>query len=143
MTQLDIAVFNEWSAALSDDVVAGRVDAPQDSYEPDSGSRSGFLYERIRQDFRTVLDEWLATEPISNPDAPATPFEMEAYAIDGAIEAEALRTRADQLATEARTALSAFICATRWRALSKSRAFSMAMAACAANASARLACSAV
>ena len=52
----------------------------------------------------TTLTEGVATEPIANPDAPATPFEMDAYSSPGAIEAETLRTRADQLATEARTA---------------------------------------
>ena len=104
LTQVDIAVFSEWSAALSDDVIGGRVEAPRGSYEPDAGTRSGFLYERIRQDFRSVMEEWLETEPIANPDAPATPFEMDAYSSPGAIEAETLRSRADQLATEARTA---------------------------------------
>ena len=50
------------------------------------------------------MEEWLATEPIANPDAPATPFEMDAYSSPGAVEAETLRARADQLAAEARTA---------------------------------------
>jgi hypothetical protein len=104
LTQLDIAVFSEWTAALSDDVTAGLVEAPRDSYEPDEGTRSGFLFERIRPEFQTVLNEWLTTEPIVDPDAPATPFAMEAYTMPGATEAEAQRARADQLAAEARTA---------------------------------------
>lgn len=104
LTQLDIAVFNEWSGALADDVTAGRVEVPRGSYQPDSGTRSGFLYERIREDFQVVLAEWVATEPIGNVDAPATPFEMDSYVMPGAIEAEVQRALADERAVEARTA---------------------------------------
>ena len=104
LTQLDVAVFLEWTAALSDDVVDGLVEAPEGTYEPDPGTRSGFLYERVRDDFQIVLSEWLATEPIANPEAPATPFEIESYVMPGSVEAEAQRTLADERATEARTA---------------------------------------
>ena len=82
----------------------GSREVPRCSYQPDSGTRSGFLYERIREDFQVVLAEWVATEPIGNVDAPATPFEMDSYVMPGAIEAEVQRALADERAVEARTA---------------------------------------
>ena len=102
--QLDIAVFLEWSAALADDVVSGLIAPPSTSYEPDTGTRSGFLFVRIRPEFRTLIDDWLASGPMTSPDAPATPFEMDGYQNERSAEAEQLRTRADQLAADARTA---------------------------------------
>lgn len=102
--QLDIAVFMEWSAALADDVVSGLIAPPSTTYEPDTGTRSGFLFVRIRPEFRTLIDDWLAKSPTTNPDAPATPFEMDGYQNERAAEADRLRTRADQLAADARTA---------------------------------------
>ena len=104
LTQLDIAVFMEWSAALADDVGSGLVAPPSTSYEPDAGTRSGFLFARIRPEFRDVITEWLAASPITNPDAPGTPFELASYRNEGAAEAEELRIGAEELAADARAA---------------------------------------
>ncbi len=104
LTQLDIAVFSDWSAAVSEDVASGLIEPPSTTFEPDPGTRSGFLYERIRPEFRSVIADWLETSPITNPDAPATPFEMAGYQSERAAEAEQLRGRAEELAAEARAA---------------------------------------
>ena len=104
LTQLDIAIFSDWSAAVSEDVASGLIEPPSTTFEPDPGTRSGFLYERIRPEFRADLAAWLETSPITNPDAPSTPFEMAGYQNEGAVEAEQLRGRAEELATEARAA---------------------------------------
>ncbi len=102
--QLDVGVFSDWIAALNEDLRTRVVAVPLDRYEPDPESLSGFLCQRIREDFRVVLDAWLATDPIANPEAQATPFDMDTYTMPGAVEAEARRARADHRASEARTA---------------------------------------
>ncbi len=102
--QLDIAVFMEWSAALSEDVTSGLIAPPSTSYEPDAGTRSGFLFLRIRPEFRAVIADWITADPITNPDAPSTPFESADYQNEGAAEAEQLRGRGDELAADARAA---------------------------------------
>lgn len=38
-----------------------------------------FLYERFPAELQTATAAWLATDPYSNPDAPASPFEMPEY----------------------------------------------------------------
>lgn len=38
-----------------------------------------FYRARFRDGFRPAFDAWLATDPLNNPDAPASPFEMEEY----------------------------------------------------------------
>ena len=73
---LDIAVFNDWSTAVSEDVTSGLIDPLSPTFEPNPGTRSGFLFERIRPEFWAVMADWLERSPITNPDAPATPFEM-------------------------------------------------------------------
>jgi hypothetical protein len=62
-TEVDIAMFFQWvnATAAGDDVLA-------DFYEA-----------RFRPDFRPAFDAWQATEPLTNPDAPPTPFAMDEY----------------------------------------------------------------
>ena len=60
----------------------------------------GFLEERFRDEFSVAFDAWLETEPLTNPDAPKTPFGMDEYEVAAAAEAEALRKEAE-VATEA------------------------------------------
>ena len=50
------------------------------------------MQRMIRDEFRVAVDAWLALDPLNNPDAPATPFEMEEYAI--AAQDRALRLEA-------------------------------------------------
>ena len=33
-----------------------------------------FYHQRLRPEFRPIFDAWLATNPLTNPEAPATPF---------------------------------------------------------------------
>ena len=42
---LEIAVFNDWSTAVSEDVTSGLIDPLSTTFEPDPGTRSGFLFE--------------------------------------------------------------------------------------------------
>lgn len=106
LAQVDIAMFIDWVTAYSDDVRAGAIPAvtAAENYEPTAGTVSGFLFLRMREEFRPALLAWLATDPISNQDAPATPFVMSEYVIADAIEADRLTEVADQAAADARTA---------------------------------------
>ena len=50
-----------------------------------------FFYQRFPSELRTATDAWLATKPLTNPDAPPSPFGMPAYRLpeqDAARQAE-------------------------------------------------------
>jgi len=64
LNALNINLFVEWSAASS-----------QGNQE-----LADFLYERFPPELKTAMDAWLATNPLVNPDAPASPFAMPQYA---------------------------------------------------------------
>lgn len=49
---------------------------------------TNFYYERFRPEMRVAVDAWLKTDPLNNPDAPATPFAMSEYNKTYAIEAQ-------------------------------------------------------
>jgi hypothetical protein len=58
LTGLDVALFMAWVNATT------------------SGNdrQAQFYSKRFRPEFRQAFDAWLATEPLTNPQAPATPF---------------------------------------------------------------------
>lgn len=106
LTQIDVAMYIDWVTALSEESRAGvipEVDAATD-YEPTPGTVSGFLFLRMREEFRPALQAWLATDPLNNPDAPATPFAMSDYVVAAAVEADRLADVADVAAEDARRA---------------------------------------
>ncbi len=86
-TEVDIAMFFQWVNATA----------------TDEGDLADFYEARFRPDFRPAFDAWLATDPLTNPDAPPTPFAMDVYELpqedtearqaDAAAEAEAARVR--------------------------------------------------
>ena len=82
-TQVDIAVFIQWVNA----------DASEDRELAD------FYADRFRPEFRPAFDAWLATDPLTNPDAPPTPFAMDEYQL--AAEADAERYDAEEEAMAA------------------------------------------
>lgn len=103
--QVDIALFTDWVAALDSDLRAGVITVDTAAgYRPTLGTLSGFLFNRMRAEFRPALEAWLATEPIDNLDAPPTPFDMAEYQLEAAVEADRLEDAADQKALEAREA---------------------------------------
>ncbi len=106
LVQIDAAMYIDWITALSNDVNDGLIPpiTSAQEYEPTPGTVSGFLFLRMRDEFRPALDAWLATDPTNNPDAPSTPFDMDEYVVPELIEAERLTEVADQAATDARTA---------------------------------------
>jgi hypothetical protein len=75
--QVDIAMFIDWVTAVSNDIQSGDIIwTTGEAYTPTPSTVSGFLYKRFRAEFRPALDAWLVTDPVANPDAPATPFAM-------------------------------------------------------------------
>jgi hypothetical protein len=43
---------------------------------------SDFLYQRFPPELKSATDAWLATKPLQNPDAPASPFVMPEYVLE-------------------------------------------------------------
>jgi len=105
LAQVDVAMFIDWVTALSNEMRDGAIPSISDQpYAPTQGTVSGFLFLRMREEFRPALDAWLATDPVSNPDAPSTPFDMSEYVVAAADEADRLTAVADQAAEDGRTA---------------------------------------
>lgn len=63
-----------------------------------------FLFQRFRDEFKPAVQAWLDTSPFSNPDAPASPFEMDEYQLALQVEADRLRQAAEVRASDARDA---------------------------------------
>ncbi len=55
-----------------------------------------FIRKRFRADMRPAFEAWLATEPMTNPAAPATPFSMSQYVLKEEVQAKKLEGLADQ-----------------------------------------------
>jgi hypothetical protein len=105
LVQIDVAMFNDWLAALDDDIRSGTVTvAPGRPYLPDPDTLSGFLFDRFRQEFVVAVRAWLDTAPLVDADAPASPFEMPEYSLATMTQADDLLTQAEENAGAARQA---------------------------------------
>lgn len=83
-TQVDVATFIAWADA-------------QQSGEPELAA---FYVDRFRPEFVPAFNAWLGTNPLTNPDAPPTPFAMQEYQVDARHEAAALDAAAEVSAAE-------------------------------------------
>jgi len=54
-----------------------------------------FYRQRFRDEFEPAFDAWQATDPLTNPDAPASPLAMPEYRLAADDRAEGLATRAE------------------------------------------------
>ena len=105
LAQIDVAMFTDFSTAFIEELRVGIITPPDSTgFVPQPGTVSGFIYNRLRAEFRPAMDAWLATDPVNNPDSPPSPFEMDEYQIAQFHEAERLVEIADQAAVDARTA---------------------------------------
>lgn len=111
LTQIDVAMFVDWSTAVIGEVREGIVTLDSDgSYEPTAGTASGFIYNRFRDEFKPAVDAWIATDPVNDPNAPTSPFVMTdangdpVYVLQDRIEADRLAVAADEAAALAREA---------------------------------------
>jgi hypothetical protein len=87
---IDVATFVAWLEAVDSDVKSGAVPSYEAAAEPTPGTLSGFIFGRLREEFRPAFDAWLAAFVTDRTTAPATPFDMEEYVVADAVEAERL-----------------------------------------------------
>jgi hypothetical protein len=105
LTQIDVGLFLEWLSAIESERQAGvEVIVPGEPYVPDPGTLHGFLFDRFREEFRPAMDAWLASNPLIDPSAPGSPFEMDEYRLDASDRADELLATAEQRAGDARQA---------------------------------------
>ncbi len=83
-SQIDVATFIAWADADR----RGETDL------------AVFYINRFRPEFRTAFNAWVATRPLTNPDAPPTPFAMSQYQLASRQEAERLDADAEASAAE-------------------------------------------
>ena len=79
LTSIEIGLFTQWAEALS----VGNEDY------------ADFLYQRFPPTLATASEAWLATKPLSNPDAPPSPFAMPEYNLPESQQAQASRDLAE------------------------------------------------
>jgi hypothetical protein len=77
-TQVDIAMFFQWVNAT----------------ETDEQGLTEFYAARFRPEFRPAFEAWLAADPLTNPDAPPTPFAMDEYRLQARADSEQLDAEA-------------------------------------------------
>jgi hypothetical protein len=87
-TQIDVATFIQW------------IDAQQ----ADKPELARFYRERFRDEFRPAFGSWLATRPLEDPSAPATPFAMPEYRLKANADAERLEARAEAASARSQAA---------------------------------------
>lgn len=56
---------------------------------------AAFIRKRFRREFGTAVDAWIATKPLSNPNAPLSPFAMKQYRLASDETFVSLSRRAD------------------------------------------------
>lgn len=78
---IDIGLFTDWV----------------DAYAAGNTRLAGFYRERFRDEFVPAMNAWLATDPLNNPDAPNSPFEMPEYRLAALEQTEVLLEEAEQL----------------------------------------------
>lgn len=76
---LQATLFVQWATAISEE----------------NQDLADFLYQRFPKELKVATDAWIATQPLKNPDAPATPFEMAEYALPETARAAELRQQAE------------------------------------------------
>jgi hypothetical protein len=71
---LNAALYVEYVVALSED----------------NQELADYLFENFPAELRTATEAWLARDPVNNPDAPPSPFELPDYRLPQLVEAEQL-----------------------------------------------------
>ena len=64
-----------------------------DAYTHGDKNLAAFYFRRFRPEFRPAVNAWAATKPLTNPDAPLTPFSMPQYTSAENAEADRLETK--------------------------------------------------
>jgi hypothetical protein len=88
---VDVDLFVSWAAAVSEEQGEEGIE----DYRPETGTLSGFLFERFRDEFKPAVRAWLETRPLVDADAPPTPFVVPEYQLAKSQEAARLAEQAD------------------------------------------------
>jgi hypothetical protein len=106
LTVIDVSTFIAWIDALSSEPRAGETTGlePDGRYTPRAGTASGFFHQRFRDEFRPAVQAWLATNPLTNPAAPRSPFAMPEYQLGATDRSAELEEQAERFAATARAA---------------------------------------
>jgi hypothetical protein len=83
-SQVDVATFIAWA----------------DADRRGETGLAAFYVNRFRPEFHTAFNAWVASKPLTNPDAPPTPFAMNEYQLASRQEAERLDADAEASAAE-------------------------------------------
>jgi hypothetical protein len=78
-TQVDVATFTQWV----------------DAYALRRTELAAFYFKRFRKEFKPAVVAWLETKPLTNSNAPLTPFAMPQYTLAAAAEADRLDAEAE------------------------------------------------
>ena len=79
LIQIDIGIFTNWINAFA----------------VENQQLADFYEERFRDEFKPAFEAWLKTKPVTNPDAPPSPFSMPEYQVSKAQEADQLELDAE------------------------------------------------
>ncbi|MGA8727502.1 MAG: hypothetical protein WB608_02035 [Terracidiphilus sp.] len=88
LTSIDINVFLQWANAVS---------SHQKQF-------ADFILQRFRPEMKVAVDAWIATRPLKNPNAPASPFAMKEYSLSAQRQADQMSQLALQKLNEAKAA---------------------------------------
>lgn len=72
LTAIDVGLFTQYVTAMSEG----------------NTQLANYLRARFRSEFAVAFDAWIATSPLTNPDAPKTPFQMKQYVVAQAVQAQ-------------------------------------------------------
>jgi len=86
LKEVDVATFIQWV----------------DAYAHRENELTTFYERRFRAEFKPAFEAWRATRPLTNPNAPLTPFVMPQYTVAAEEEAEALDVEAEASAAMVR-----------------------------------------
>jgi len=76
---VQVTLFSQWAAA----------------YAADDKALADFLADRFTEPLKSAFPVWLESEPLTNPDAAASPFDLPEYQIPELAQAKAADARAD------------------------------------------------
>jgi hypothetical protein len=79
-TQVDIGMFFQWVNATA----------------ADDEELADFYRDRFRPEFQPAFDAWLDTDPLTNADAPPSPFALDEYQLQARADAEQLDAEEQQ-----------------------------------------------
>jgi hypothetical protein len=85
--QIDVAIFTQWT----------------DAYARGEQELAAFYRRRFRDEFRPAFARWLASRPLRNPAAAATPFALQEYQLKAVADADRLEAEAAAAGEEVKT----------------------------------------